>query len=216
MGSRSADQLDSSDGETRIRIDQYVCKYAKCKKTSLSIVRHTVRWDNGHRYLGKILQRWELLPSSSAKPQPDYIPAQIISDYQEACAILKLSPKASATISRRCLQGMVRDVFKAEGKSLWAELESVKEKMDETTWSAIQAYREVGNIGAHMEKDVNVIIEVDEGEAELLINLTEQLFKDWYVARHERQIRLERAIELTSRKRAEKLAAKPASSGNGS
>lgn len=48
-------------------------------------------------------------PVSSAKQFPDYIPQAIKQDYEEACAIVYLSPKASATLSRRCLQGMIRD-----------------------------------------------------------------------------------------------------------
>jgi hypothetical protein len=44
-------------------------------------------------------------------PLPDYIPEQIKDDYYEACSILNLSPKASATLARRCLQGMIRDFW---------------------------------------------------------------------------------------------------------
>ena len=42
---------------------------------------------------------------------PDYIPEAIRKDYMEACAIIDSSPKASATLSRRCLQGMIRDFW---------------------------------------------------------------------------------------------------------
>lgn len=36
--------------------------------------------------------------------------------------------------------------------------------------------REIGNIGAHMEADINVIIDVDPDEAQILIDLVELLF----------------------------------------
>lgn len=42
-------------------------------------------------------------PKSLAKQFPDYIPKAIRQDYEESCAIINLSPKASATLSRRCL-----------------------------------------------------------------------------------------------------------------
>ena len=45
----------------------------------------------------------------------------------------------------------------------------------------------MGNIGAHMEKDVNLIVDIDPGEAQKLIKLLELLFKDWYVAQHDRE-----------------------------
>ena len=37
-----------------------------------------------------------------------------------------------------------------------------------------------------MEKDVNLIIDVDPNEASLLINLIEILIKDWYITKQER------------------------------
>jgi len=39
--------------------------------------------------------------------------------------------------------------------------------VDPLTWEAIDAVRKLGNIGAHMEKDINVIVDVDPEEAEL-------------------------------------------------
>lgn len=51
-------------------------------------------------------------PQSLFKHFPEYIPQTIRQDYEEACAIITLSPKASATLSRRCLQGMIRDFGK--------------------------------------------------------------------------------------------------------
>jgi len=55
-----------------------------------------------------------------------------------------------------------------------------------------------------MEKDINVIVDVDPNEAEALISLVEILFDEWYVARHRRKERLD-AIKLLSH---EKKAAK--------
>ena len=41
-----------------------------------------------------------------------------------------------------------------------------------------------------MEKDINLIVEVDADEAGLLIQLIETLLEEWYVQRHERQQRM--------------------------
>ena len=51
-------------------------------------------------------------PNTLAKQFPDYIPKAIRQDYEEAYSIVNLSPKASATLSRRCLQGMIREFWK--------------------------------------------------------------------------------------------------------
>lgn len=128
-----------------------------------------------------------IYPQSNCKHFPDYIPKPIRKDYEEACAILYLSPKASATLSRRCLQGMIHDFWGIKEKTLNAELTSLKGKVPEAQWKAIDGLRELGNIGAHMEKDVNTIVDIYDGEAEKLIMLIEILLRNWYVNRYEEE-----------------------------
>ena len=43
---------------------------------------------------------------------------------------------------------------------------------------AIDHARKIGNIGAHMEKDINLIIDIDPEEAQILIELVENLFDE--------------------------------------
>jgi hypothetical protein len=54
-------------------------------------------------------------------------------------------------------------------------------------WNALDALRKIGNIGSHMEKDVNLIIDIKPDEADKLIAFIEYLFKQWYVKRHDDQ-----------------------------
>ncbi|WP_083803471.1 DUF4145 domain-containing protein [Sagittula stellata] len=65
--------------------------------------------------------------TKSMGPEPSFIPTPIIEDYTEACRISLLSPKASATLSRRCLQGMIRDFCGIKEKNLFNEIEKLKE-----------------------------------------------------------------------------------------
>lgn len=118
---------------------------------------------------------------------PDYIPEAIRKDYMEACAIIDSSPKASATLSRRCLQGMIRDFWGVQAGNLAREIDLIKEKIPAEQYRVLNGVRRLGNIGAHMEKDVNLIIDIDPGEAQKLIKLLELLLKDWYIARHDRE-----------------------------
>lgn len=130
-----------------------------------------------------------VLPQSHAKSFPEYIPSAIRNDYEEACAILKLSPKASATLSRRCLQGIIRDFFKIQNeKSLRHEIDAIKDKVPPTLWNAIDSLRRIGNIGAHMEKDVNMIIDVESEEAEKLVHLIERVIESTYIQQHEDEV----------------------------
>ena len=110
-------------------------------------------------------------PQSIAKKYPDYIPSRIREDYEEACAIIFLSPKASATLARRCLQGMIRDFWGISKRNLYDEISELEGKVQPDLWAALDGLRQLGNIGAHMERDTNIIVEIDSGEAEKLIKL---------------------------------------------
>jgi hypothetical protein len=149
-----------------------------------------------------IIRQWSLIPESKAKSFPSYIPKPILDDYGEACLIRDLSPKASATLSRRCLQGIIRDFWGAEIKTgkLAKEIEQLEDKVDDKTWQAIDGVRSVGNIGAHMEEDINVIVDVEPNEAQLLVELIEILLKDWYVEREQKRLHLEAIRKLAAEK----------------
>lgn len=118
---------------------------------------------------------------------PEYIPAALRNDYNEACAILDASPKAAATLARRCLQGMIHDFWGVNEGNLAKEISKIKEKVPAEQYKVLDGIRRLGNIGAHMEKDVNLIIDIDPGEAQKMIKLLELLMKDWYIARHDRE-----------------------------
>ena len=178
-----------------------VCANEDCRK--LSLVFDLFKFDgfdgNQNRKNSRRVHQWGLLPASSAKPQPDYIPEPIRGDYEEACAIRDLSPKASATITRRCIQGIIRDFCGINKRRLIDEINELRRVVDAgqapagvqaDTVDAIDHVRQIGNIGAHMEADINVMIDVDPDEAQVLIELTELLFEEWYVAREERRRRL--------------------------
>lgn len=129
----------------------------------------------------------KIQPSSSAKQFPEYIPTAIRQDYEEACSIVSLSPKASATLSRRCLQGMIRDFWAIKEPNLAKEISQLEGKIPAQQWKVINGVRRIGNIGAHMEKDINLIVDIDPDEAEKLLKLIELLIDKWYIARHDEE-----------------------------
>lgn len=151
-------------------------------------------------FRSKIINESSINDEISYKRYPPFIPKPILDDYKEAYLIKNLSPKASATLSRRCIQGMIRDFWKVSKSRLIDEIEAIKDKIDTSIWEAIQSVRKIGNIGAHMEKDINVIVEIDSNEAELLLGLIEILIEEWYINRHEREEKIKRIIDLASKK----------------
>lgn len=196
---------DNSNGPMSIVSIAYLCMNPECKKYSLR-----ARLYRGFpRNPGELIHEWNLLPGSNMKVLPDYVPLAIRQDYEEASKIIDLSPKASATLARRALQGMIRDFWNVtDKKTLHQEIEAIKNRVDVDTWAAIDAVRRIGNIGAHMEKDVNLIIDVEPDEAALLLRLIEDLIDDWYVDKHDRQQRLEKIKQLAEGKKLERESAR--------
>lgn len=197
-------------GVLGVQFKTITCPNAACREYTLSAGVYGTRiGPNGSRMIGDPLLFQQLRPQSSARPFPAYIPAPILDDYSEACLIRDLSPKASATLSRRCLQGMIRDFWGVAKNRLIDEINALQDKIDPATWAAIDAVRSIGNIGAHMEKDINLVIDVDADEAQMLIELIEVLFGDWYIARHKRSEHLADIVALAEAKKT-KLAKVPA------
>lgn len=192
---------ENADGRHMLTTTFIVCPNPDCKKFTLDArLVKSQRLQNGREKVLEQVKNWRLVPPSNAKVFPNYIPEPLINDYTEACLIRENSPKASATLARRCLQGILRDFWGVKPGRLVDEIEAIKDKTDHLTWEAIDAVRKVGNIGAHMEKDIDLIVDVDPNEAELLINLIETLFQDWYINREERKKRLQSIVDIGSQK----------------
>lgn len=180
-----------SAGRQALKTLVIVCPNDQCRRYALSAALYDLTFDkNDWKFAETPKQTWQLIPAAAMKPLPEYVPIAIRNDYTEACLIRTLSPKASATLARRCLQGMIRDFWPVKPGRLVDEIAALETKVDGETWEAIDAVRRIGNIGAHMEKDINVIADVEMEEAELLIGLIETLIDEWYVARFEREHRM--------------------------
>lgn len=184
-----------------------LCPNPTCKEYEIACALYDAFYSETRERIiaTELLQQWRLIPPSNATIYPDYVPSPIIQDYQEACLIRDLSPKASATLARRALQGMIRDFWGVTKPNLALEINAIKDKVDGDTWEAIDGVRHVGNIGAHMEKDINTIIDVDPEEAGQLIWLIETLIEEWYINRETRKKRLTDLKDLAeSKKQAKK------------
>ena len=204
--------LTSQFGPVGLYAISTACMNPECNQLTLEVQLQEATHQSGRggyvtSTLTKPLQSWRLLPESMAKPQPEYIPAHIRQDYEEACRILNLSPKASATLARRCLQGMIRDFCEISERTLYEEIDALQNQfaegkppygIDPESIKALDDARKIGNIGAHMEPDV--ISDVGPDEAASLIDLIETLFADWYVTRHERHERYKQLRETTETK----------------
>ncbi len=156
-----------------------ICPNPNCRKTTIKGQIH--RLDRTEESDPEKLYEWQLVPESNAKQFPEYIPQKLREDYYEACLLREKSPKASATLSRRCLRGTIHDYWRITKTTLADEMAELQTVVDKTTWDAIDSVRSLGNIGVHMHLDVNAIVEVDADEPDLLIYLIEKFFTEWYM-----------------------------------
>jgi hypothetical protein len=106
-------------------------------------------------------------------------------DYSEACLVLSDSPKASAALSRRTLQLLLREKAGVKPSDLSKEIEQVlaSGKLPSQLGDAIDAIRNLGNFAAHPMKSTNTgeILDVEPGEAEWLLDVLEGLFDYYFV-----------------------------------
>lgn len=194
-------RIENAEGPHAVALHFVVCPNPKCKRFTFWVELWQVAYQSGQWQRTERVKHWRLIPPSDAKAFPDYVPQAIREDYAEACLIKNLSPKASATLARRCLQGMIRDFWKVKKRRLVDEINAIKNRVDPSTWRAIDAVRGIGNIGAHMEKDINLIVDVEPEEAAKLIELIEYLIKDWYINRHEREEAMKSIVQIGDTKK---------------
>jgi hypothetical protein len=108
----------------------------------------------------------------------------VATDFSEAVAVLPYSNKASAALSRRCLQRILSTVGNAKKRDLADQIDEVLPALPPQIAENVDAIRQVGNFAAHALKSTNTgeIIDVEEGEAEWLLDVLEELFVFYYVA----------------------------------
>src|SRR4030088_3523806 len=99
--------------------------------------------------------------------------------------VLADSPKASAALSRRCLQTILREHARVKPQDLSKEIDEVLASKQLPTHLAndIDAVRHYGNFAAHPIKSTSSgeIFSVEPGEAEWQLDLLEGLFDFYFV-----------------------------------
>jgi hypothetical protein len=103
----------------------------------------------------------------------------------EACKVLADSAKASAALSRRNLQAILRDKAGTKNKDLFDQIEEVinSGKIPSHIQEGLHAVRNIGNFAAHeiKSKVTGAILEVEPGEAEWNLDVLESLFDFYFI-----------------------------------
>lgn len=125
-------------------------------------------------------------PKTSARvPLPPEVTEQFANDYLEACATMADSPKASAALSRRCLQNLLREKAGVKQSDLANEIQQVIDqgKMPSHLLESLDAIRNIGNFATHpiKSRSSGEIIGIEPGEAEWNLDVLEALFDYFFV-----------------------------------
>jgi hypothetical protein len=122
-------------------------------------------------------------PTAAARPVSPEVTEPYKQDFLEACLVLTNSPKASAALSRRCLQMILRDKASTKSKDLYDQIEEISSKLPSHIAEDLHAVRVIGNFAAHPLKSTNTgeVLPVEENEAEWNLDVIELLFDFYFV-----------------------------------
>jgi len=125
-------------------------------------------------------------PTQSSRPIPPEVTSPYREDFDEACKVIDLSPKASAALSRRLLQAILREKAGTKKRDLADQIDEVVAagQLPSYIRDDLHAVRNIGNFAAHTMKSTatGVILDVEPGEAEWNLDVVESLFDFYFVA----------------------------------
>ena len=158
----------------------WLIEYQKCLACMKWIV-WMIRTDRGNQYRVMIRPK-----GTNRSPIPVEVPEDFAEDYREACLVLADSPKASAALSRRCLQHILRE--KAGVKNQNDLAKAIQEVVGDPgvpsdISASLDAVRNIGNFSVHPNKSTNTgeIVDVEPMEAEWCLETIEVLFDFYFV-----------------------------------
>lgn len=152
-----------------------------CAACKLLVIVLVERYPNGSHKSVRLVQPKGI----SRAPIPAEVPSVLAGDFGEACQVLADSEKASAALSRRCLQNLLRDKAGVKPSNLDNEIQQIldSKRLPSHLADSIDAVRVVGNFAAHPIKSQSTgsILDVEPGEAEWLLDVLEGLFDFYFV-----------------------------------
>lgn len=139
---------------------------------------------------GRGPEHWDQIHpvGSNRGPVSTDVPPHIAEDYNQAAIVLPYSPKASAALSRRCLQTILTEAGYIQ-RDLARQIDAVLKETDARKalptgpHSTLDAIRNFGNFSAHPITDQTTlqIVEVEAHEAEYCLDILDAIFDHYYV-----------------------------------
>ena len=176
--------------QTTLNIPYLEDRYWMCGSTTCpDCNRQTIELVLLNSKTASLIERFRVyLRGHERAPVDEAVPESFRSDYVEACNVQGVSPKASAALARRVLQGILTDQG-YESTNLAQQIASVlkeddpKKVLPDQIRKTVDAVRHFGNFAAHPITELTSlqIIEVEPEEAEWCLEIIETLFDHYYV-----------------------------------
>lgn len=168
----------SDDNKTRFRIRYCTCP--ACKQLIIQLCKEPLIHSPG------IICSYVYPKAIARAPLPSELKDKTVrEDYIEACNVLADSAKASAALSRRCLQHILCEKAGTTKHDLADQIEEVVNsgKLPTELSDDLDAVRHIGNFGVHVTKNKNTgeVVPVEPGEAEWNLEVIESLIDYYYV-----------------------------------
>ncbi len=177
-----------ADDEGNYEVSLRCCP--KCQRNSYALITYVQEYKSvsgsAQNFKTIISERMIRPRVANRSPAPAEVPRQYATDYLEACLVISDSPKASAALSRRCLQNIIRGHLGIKKKELSSEIQEVidnKYFFPSDILESIAAVRTVGNYAAHPVKSYSAgeIHGVEPNEAEWNLDVLEMIFDYLFV-----------------------------------
>ncbi len=137
--------------------------------------------------------RLQVHPLGKVRPLSPDVPAAYGERFQKAVRVVPLAAEASAALSRRLLQDLIREEAGIKHHNLSDEIEELlsSNALPSDLANDVDAIRTLGNFAAHPIKSESTgeVVEVEPGEADWLIEVLEELFDFYFVRPKARQRR---------------------------
>lgn len=190
------------DGVAKWRYRAASCPNPECEKLIVELLEHewipeydgNASGEAGHWYKNDPKVSF-IIPRQASRPLPPEVPDGLKEEFDESVEALSISPKASAALSRRCLQNFLQNHLGITGKkNLSEEIDAViaGDWLTSTLEEEIDAIRIIGNFAAHPSKSeqTGLIVDVEPGEAEWNLEVLEDLFDHIFVKEAKRKKRI--------------------------
>lgn len=171
-----------NDSESGWALSKFKCP--ECEKFNLFLIK-CLFYPESATIRGRLNTEAVRPRGASRVPPSREVPNEYTEDYKEACLVLTDSAKASAALSRRCLQHLLREELKVKPDDLVKEIQEVLNRgnLPSHISESLDAVRNIGNFAAHpiKSKSSGEIVPVEEGEAEWNLDVLEALFDYLFV-----------------------------------